>query len=392
MTKVNIKALNFDIEVERIIGSIKGAKKSPTVVIMAGIHGNETAGLYALNKVVETIREHKLVLQGNLYALCGNMNALDKGIRFEVVDLNRIWTHDHVAYIKSENAEFSSDALEKIALYQIVKDLLKIEKGPFYFIDLHTTSAETEPFITISDSINNRRFSKKFPVPIILGIEEYLDGPFLSFINEFGHIALGFEAGQHDDIRSIHCSEAFIWMALVNSGCMRSKEVKNYAKYRDYLGDLCKLKKQFFEIDYRHQILNGEEFKMLGTFTNFDKVVKEQPLAESDGLPMHAPFDGRVFMPLYQDQGDDGYFIITKISKFWLAFSTVLRGLQSHNFLRLLPGISRYKKRRYQLLVNRKTARFMATEIFHLFGYRKRVYKDGQWVFTKRDRRKTEFV
>ena len=152
----------------------------------------------------------KNLQQGNLYALSGNMNALKKGMRFEKVDLNRIWTHEHVQYIQTNADSFSSDVNEKIALYKIVKKLLYTEKGPFYFIDLHSTSAKTNPFITISDSINNRKFSSKFPVPIILGIEEYLEGPFLSFINEFGHIALGFEAGQHNDIQAVKCSKAFI--------------------------------------------------------------------------------------------------------------------------------------------------------------------------------------
>ena len=173
---------------------------------------------------------------------------------------------------------------------------------------------------------------------------------------------------------------------------MRKNEVENYAKYNDVLASLSPLKKQFFEIDYRHQILNGEAFKMLSKFRNFEPIVKGQPLAESDGLPLHASFDGRIFMPLYQKRGDDGYFIITKISMFWLVVSKFLRRIHSHHFLRLLPGISRYKKRRYQLLVNRKTARFLATEVFHLFGYRKKVFKNDQWVFTKRDRRKTDFV
>lgn len=389
MIKVNIAALRKEIEVQRIIGKIKGAKQIPTMVFLAGIHGNETSGIYALQKVVNDIKEQAIPLLGNLYALSGNMNALKKGVRFEKVDLNRIWTHDHVQYIQSNSDGFTSDVNEKITLYGIVKDLLQNEKGPFYFIDIHSTSAQTEPFITISDSINNRKFSSNFPVPIILGIEEYLDGPFLSFINEFGHTALGFEAGQHKDIQAIHCSEAFIWMSLVKSGCIKKTSIKKYKKYQTLLANYSSLKGNFFEIDHRHQILKGDMFSMKPNFNNFDIVHKNQLVAVSNMNPIYAPLNGRIFMPLYQKQGDDGFFIVTKISKFWLILSKFMRRIQFHHFLRLLPGIRQYGTNRHVLVVNRRTARFLATEIFHLFGYRKKIYKEGQWLFVKRDRKIT---
>lgn len=57
---------------------------------------------------------------------------------------------------------------------------------------------------------------------------------------------------------------------------------------------------------------------MLSNFQNFDKINKGQVLALSNNRPIKAPMNGLIFMPLYQEQGKDGYFIITKISKFWL--------------------------------------------------------------------------
>ena len=389
MIKVKIAALQEEIEVQRIIGSIKGSLRTPTIIFLAGIHGNETSGLYAIHKVLNTIKEQSIPLRGNVYALCGNMNALEKGVRFEKIDLNRIWTHDHVHYVQTSKNGFSSDVNEKIALYKIVKELLSVEKGPFYFIDMHSTSAHTEPFITISDSINNRKFSSKFPVPIVLGIEEYLEGPFLSFINEFGHIALGFEAGQHNDIKAIHCGEAFIWLSLVKSGCIKKSTLKKYKEYESLLANCSPLKGMFFEIDHRHQILKGDLFTMQPNFLNFDPVVRNQLLATSNNNPVHAPFKGRIFMPLYQKLGDDGFFIVNKISKFWLGLSKFLRRFQFYHLLKLLPGIRQYKSNKNVLVVNRSTARFLATELFHLFGYRKKIYKEGQWLFVKRDRKVT---
>jgi len=42
--------------------------------------------------------------------------------------------------------------------------------------------------------------------------------------------------------------------------------------------------------------------------------------------------------------------------------------------------------------VNPKIARFLAKDLFHLFGYRQQIYKDDQWHFIKRDRRITELL
>ena len=50
--------------------------------------------------------------------------------------------------------------------------------------------------------------------------------------------------------------------------------------------------------------------------------------------------------------------------------------LHFHHFLRLLPGVKSDKRNKHTLIVNPKTAKFLATEIFHLFGYRKKVIKN----------------
>lgn len=97
-------------------------------------------------------------------------------------------------------------------------------------------------------------------------------------------------------------------------------------------------------------------------------------------------------MPLYQELGEDGFFILQKISKFWLNASIVARKLKINQFLRLIPGVKKDPENNYTLIVNPKVARFMATPIFHLFGYRQQIYKDNKLHFIKRDRKISEFL
>jgi len=390
MSEVTIKSFNEKIKIDRVLGNITGKQGSPTVVILGGIHGNEKAGIYALNNVIQKIEKENIKFDGNLYALSGNLNALQNNIRFEIEDLNRIWSDDHLANINTSDNGYNADVNEQIALYKIIKYILSNEKGPFYFIDLHTTSSNTTPFITISDSLNNRKYTTNFDVPIVLGIEEYLDGPLLTYINEFGHIALGFEGGQHDDDESVINCEAFIWLALEASGCVKKDQISGFKDYKKVLSENG-FDREFYEIDYRYLIKDHENFTMNKGFTNFDRIHKDELLASSDSHDVKAAMEGLIFMPLYQKQGDDGFFIITKIPKIWLKLSIIVRKLRLHNILRILPGIKKDPTNSYTLLVNPRTAKFLAVEIFHLFGYRKQVVKDDKLHFIKRDRKVKEF-
>ena len=374
----------------RILGNIKGSKQTPTVVIIAGIHGNEQAGVKASKKVLHKIKEENIQFSGNLYMIFGNINASKKGIRFEDVDLNRIWRKENIEALKTLAVDENAETKEQIEIYKLIKDIIDTNIGPFYFIDLHTTSSATVPFITISDSLNNRKFSSNFPVPVVLGIEEYLDGPLLTFINEFGHIALGFEGGEHHDEKSIINCEAFIWKALVHSKCVAKKNISNYNHYKNELSNLC-CRYDFFEIKYRYGIKKDEDFKMKSGIINFEPIKKHQKLAQSNGQIIRASEDGRIFMPLYQNLGEDGFFILSRISKFWLSASLFARKLKINHFLRLIPGVKKDPENNYTLIVDPKIAKYLAKDIFHLFGYRQQIYKDDKLHFIKRDRKKTAF-
>ncbi len=383
----NKNVLHFSHD-NRILGEFYGTENSPTVVIFAGIHGNEKAGVHAAHLVIEKIKKYNLKFSGNLHLILGNINALSKGIRFEDVDLNRIWRIDDIDRFKNGDTIKLLESREQKDIFLIIQEILK-EPGPFYFLDMHTTSASSVPFITISDSLNNRKFSGNFPIPVVLGIEEYLDGPLLTFINEYGHVALGFEGGAHTDESSIVNCEAFIWKALVHSKCMDVANIPDYNQYQNVLANLC-CEYQFFEITYRYQVSDKEQFEMKKGFENFETINKNQLLASSDGRKIYAPEAGRIFMPLYQKLGEDGFFILRRISKFWLGASLTARKLKINHMLRLIPGVKKDPENNYTLIVDPHIARFMAKKIFHLFGYRQQIFKDDKMHFIKRDRSITE--
>lgn len=363
----------------RLIGTVNGHYDSPTVVAFGGIHGNEKAGVTALEKIVNDIAVNHIKINGNFYAVRGNLNALSKNVRYLEKDLNRLWTKEIIKETLESNIDqLAIDSREQIDLLKVLKNILSKGQGPFYFLDLHTTSSPTVPFITISDSINNRTFASNFGVPTILGIEEYLEGPLLSYLNEFGHVSLGFEAGQHNDENSvIHC-ENFIWQALHISKCIHKVTLSRfYQPIQNHKNSIL-----FYHIKDAYAIQKNERFKMIKGFLNFQKLTKGTPLAHSNESLITSSISGYIFMPLYQKQGGEGFFIIRKVSIFWLLASKVARKLNMHQLLRILPGIK--KAEDYTLRVNPKIARFLTIHIFHLLGYRKKNKKGALLVFYKK--------
>lgn len=383
MIHVYNKALNRTIKVNRIIGKVKGVNTGPTIVIFAGIHGNETSGVFALKQVFGFINPS--FVNGNIYGISGNLKALKEQKRFIDEDLNRLWTREQIESIKANN-DLNVEENELVELFKILKSILKTGKPPFYFIDLHSTSSKTLPFITINDALINRKFSKQFPIPIVLGIEEYLNGPLLSYINELGYVSLGFESGQHDDINAVTNSIAFINLALVFSGSIYKEKIKNFSDYFNQLKEQSKGIQDILEVIYLHKIEYNDTFKMINGFKSFQAITKGTSLANSNNAIVKSNYSGYIFMPLYQNQGAEGFFIIKTIKPFYLKLSAILRHIKIDSLLVFLPGVSWFNKKKSALKVNLRTAKFLAKSLFHLLGYRSKQLTSKNLRFNNRER------
>ncbi len=385
MTEVFSKALKKTIEVDRFIGKIEGSQPGPTIIFTAGIHGNEPSGIFALHDVIKEIKEKNIPIKGNIYGISGNLTALEEQTRYIKQDLNRMWTSERMKLITSGNIEKNGEeTIQQLNLYNVINNILKTESGPFYFMDLHTTSSETTPFLTVNDSIINRKFTKQFPVPLILGIEEYLDGPLLSYINDLGYVAFGFEGGQHDSLSSIENHIAFIFQSLVYTESLAKNEI-DFQHYYDTLAKTSVDTRNIYEIYYHYRIKDDEAFTMKPGFLNFQKIDKGQELANSDGEVILAKKQGRILMPQYQEQGDDGYFSIRKIPTIFLNLSNYIRKLRVDKLLPIMPGIKWTSDKHDTLIVNRKIAWLFAKQFFHLMGYRSKKIDKTHLIIKNRE-------
>jgi succinylglutamate desuccinylase len=385
MIMVRSKALDKEIEIQRVIGSFGGDLTGPTIVVFAGIHGNEPSGVFAVKNVLSQLEEYNPQFSGQLIALTGNAAALQRGERFIDCDLNRIWHADLIHRIRNggfDPHEILSDINEQIEIYKQIDTIFKTHKPPYFFIDLHTTSSDSVPFITLNDTLRNRNFALQFPLPSILGIEEFVPGTMLSYVNELGPIAIGFEAGSHDVASSIENHISCIWLTLVYSGCLKEENTPNFQKHYDNLKT--KDSKKVFEIRFRHERTEDENFEMLAGFENFQSIKKGRHLANNRDGKLVAPEKGRMFLPLYQKMGDDGYFVVREIKMFWLKISAHLRNLNAERVLRIVPGIHQNEKDPHTFKLNIKIAHRLFIEIFHLLGFRHSVSCEKYHYFVRR--------
>ncbi len=368
-----------------VIAGISGFKPGPTLIILGSIHGNEPAGLLAAHRVAAQISQRKSCLRGEVLLLAGNTRALQRKVRYLDADLNRLWTANNIRTIQSGLALPSapSEGIEQAELLVELNSAFSRARGEVFFVDLHTTSAPGTPFATVGDTLRNRRFALNFPVTIVLGLEEQIDGTLLEYVNNLGVVTMGLEAGQHDAASSTDNHEAVIWIATVATGNLRRQDVP---ELHDHVALLARSAggRRVVEVLQRHAISPTDEFKMQPGFTNFQPVRRGQLLAHDRTGKIRSRETGLVLLPLYQGLGDDGFFLAQEVRKFWLGLSALLRRMKVGHFVHLLPGVRRDPLNENFLIVNTRIARILPLQIFHLLGLRRRRWSDNHLIVSRR--------
>lgn len=370
---------------EHLLGEFVGDASGATLIVFGSVHGNEAGGALALQKIAKTLPEFATKLHGRVYFLAGNTRAIAKGVRFIDSDLNRHWTLENVKH-NNPNSKITTkraEDLEQTELLTILEEILTTAKAEVYALDLHSTSADGVPFATVGDTLRNRDFAQKFPITILLGIEEQLDGTILEYLNNRGTVTLGYEGGQHYAEQTIKNHEALVWLALVNSGILRREDLPDFEKHEEILKDVTG-KPRIVEIRYRHAIAEADDFKMELGYENFQPIKHGEVLANDKRGAIRANESGLILMPLYQKLGEDGFFLGREVAPFWLKLSGFLRRLNIAGLMRFFPGVRKSPFGDETLEINTRIARLFPLQIFHLLGFRKRRWRDNKLIVSRR--------
>lgn len=381
---------------QRIIGEYDMKVPGPLLVCIGGIHGNEPAGVRALQQVLTKLTANKPHIRGKFIALRGNLSGLTQKQRYLDKDLNRIWLPERMAALENGSPRertisqgemvepLNNEETEQIELFHALREILNKAQGQVYVLDLHTTSSASKPFAIFGDTIRNRNFAKKLRTPLILGLEEAIAGTLIEHLTNLGHVAIAFEAGQHDAEISVDIHEAAVWLSLEAAGNIGRKSIANYKQFIERLNGETNKLPQILEVRYRHAIHEEDEFRMAPGFENFQPVREGQLLAHDKNDWIWAPQKYHVFMPLYQGLGDDGFFLARPVWPIWLTVSKWLRRLKLDTLMHYLPGVEKHPELEHTFRVNTQIARWLVMEIFHLLGYRRERKENGVLVVSKR--------
>ena len=373
MTDGSAGAAEPGTEHRRVIGRFGGHLPGPVMLVVGGLHGNEPAGIEAASDVLSTLRERAPAFRGTLTVLAGNLGALAADRRFLERDLNRMWLPERVAAIESvaDPTSLEAEDRELRLLWDEIRACLAEARQGAYLIDLHTSSAPGCPFMTVGDTLRNRRFAANLPLPLILGLEEQIDGPLLEFLNNLGLVTLCVEGGQHRDPLSADYFRSALWLALVGAGMLAEADAPRLATHRDRLAMATRDVPRVIEVRHRHPIRPGARFRMELGYSNFRAVRRGEVLARDDEGEIVAPEDGLVLLPLYQGLGDDGFFLARAVRPVWLVVSSLARRFGLHRLFRRMPGVEPHPTRSDALVIDTRVARGFSLEVGHLLGYRR---------------------
>lgn len=298
-------------QAQHYIGDIVGKKEGPTIIAVAGIHGNEATGVAAIERIIELIKPFQDFMKGRFLGLKGNIPALGAGVRFVDEDMNRLWVTSILDKIRrTKSRQLSSiDRVEVKKLLQILDPIIYSDKKVIY-IDLHTFSGTGGLFTITSNDERHSEILSKLKVPRIFGVQNTLQGTSMEYVEEAGHIGFAFESGTHGSKEAEENAYAGLLILLESLDIISRDYIEDFETHYDYLIDKINDYPEKVDFIYKHVIEAGDEFVMNQGFENFDKVEKGDWLANDINGKILALSDGYVLMPLYQEQGNDGFFIV----------------------------------------------------------------------------------
>ncbi len=313
---------------KRLIGRYTGSRPGALVVVTAALHGNEPAGVLALEEVFRLLAQEPqanpdFIFNGRLVGLVGNLQAYRAQKRFLEQDLNRMWTPLHLRCLQQMTpTERHAEWRELHGLLQAIQEeILNYKPQALILLDLHTTSAGGGIFCIPTDDRASLRLAKALYAPVVLGLLDGLQGTLLHFtagnhfeVGGYPHYSVGvaFEAGQHDDPLSVDRSVAAIIHALRAAGCLRPEDVDS--RHERMLRAFSEPLPKVTRLRHVHHIRPGDTFGMRPGYVNFQPIRRGEHLADDASGPVLAPEDGLILMPLYQPIGSDGFFVVQEVT------------------------------------------------------------------------------
>jgi len=234
----------------------------PEVAVVGGIHGDEPAGVRA----VEHLRSAEVELTGSVTLVIANEEALDRGVRYVEEDLNRAFP---LRETDSRAHEFGDTHEGRLAerLYDLLADKLTLA--------IHSTQSHPEPFAVVVDpDIRRLEVCAALPVASVVDSSELSEGRLLE-----ARPTVEIEAGTQNSETAARNAERVARAFLAATGAS-AESVRPE-------------RKPLYRLDHPIPKPTGGDYEV--TVDNFETVPEGEPFATVDGQPRRAE---RPFVPV----------------------------------------------------------------------------------------------
>ncbi len=304
---------------KRIIGKYDQGMPGPLLIVIGGVHGNEPAGVKAIEQVFRMLDEELLktpdfCFKGTIIGLKGNSNALSENVRYIDRDLNRIWFHKDIKQWQMATAtQDFAEAIDATEILDCINNACDQYNPPqLIILDLHTTSSGDGIFAIPVESDHSVTLAYQLHAPLVFGLLNDVSGTLMSYFSTSYErtptTVVCFEGGQHNDPLSINRCIAAIINTLRSCNMVDSEVVENV--HDQLLVNYSRGLPRSTHLVYRHRIASDDGFVMLPGFKNLQPISKGQLLAHDRQGEVRAQYDGYILMPLYQSMGSEGFFIV----------------------------------------------------------------------------------
>ena len=302
---------------ERLIGSVIGENTKYLFLCVGGIHGNEREGVTAAANVINNLKTHSKDLKGSIVGLKGNLKAISEYKRYIDYDLNRIWRKEFIDKLNDpDHVPKYHEETELKELYKAIHDVINtLKPEKVFFLDLHNTSSPKGTFAVSFSQKIQAKLRDNLKVPIIMGMEKVLKGTLIEYIENLGYHGIAFEGGDLNANTSGQILESGIWIILNTMGFIDKDKIPKYNAHRTFLNSLVNSFPLMNELLYVHKVNDNKDFKMNPGYLNFQEIKKGDILAKNKDGEIIAPYSGILLMPLYQSQGQEGFYIIKDLNK-----------------------------------------------------------------------------
>ncbi len=275
----------------------------PHLLVFGAIHGNETCGPKAIEKIMGQLKSGELELKKGrvtFVPLC-NPRAYKQNVRQTEMNLNRVFK-------KHGNPQAYEEHLAN-ALIPFVDQC-------DYFLDIHSFTAEGNPFVIQKneDKVTDAFAKIVGPMTIMFsatdtykGNSESVDGKTLGYAQSVNKTAVLVECGQHLDPNAPIIAEQAIMNSFIHLSLVAIPS--DHVQPSGHLFVL--------ERDMVVKPANGGE--LVKAWRHMDMMTKGEVLAfTGDNQPITAPYDGYVLLPKsWAEPGQEWFFL----------------GVQKHDFL-----------------------------------------------------------